>query len=88
MSKRKVTVVWFEVNQKGQPRAYFYRTKKIDNGPLDNLPTGYTPSQSSCGRLNRLARYLSRSAFKPFTCEVSAEKDIIVGWSLIREERL
>ena len=86
MSKRKVTVVWFEVNLQGQPRAYFFRTRKNNDNP--NLPMAYTPGQSSSKRLNRLARDLSRSAFCPFTCEVSAEPDIVLGWSLIREERL
>lgn len=81
MSKRKVTVVWFEVNQEGNPRAYFLRAGK-------GIPMAYTPSQTSSKRLNRLARDLSRSAFQPFTCEVSAQPDILVGWSLIREGRL
>jgi hypothetical protein len=86
MSKRKVTVVWFEVNLQGQPRAFFFRTRRNNDNP--NLPMAYTPSQTSSKRLNRVARDLSRSAFQPFTCEVSAEPDIMLGWSLIREERL
>lgn len=81
MSKRKVTVVWFEVNQEGNPRVYFLRSGK-------GVPMAYTPSMTSSKRLNKLARRLSRNISEPFTCEVSSMPDILVGWSLIREERL
>ena len=85
MSKRKVQTIWFEVTMQGNPKAWFFRNSKPGKSAL---PSAYTPSRSSCNRLNRLAHRLSRSALQPFSCEITADKDIIVGWSLIREERL
>jgi hypothetical protein len=85
MKHRKITALWVEVDLKGYPRVYVMRTRT--SMEWSQLPRAYTPTSSSLKRINSLARNLSRSTL-PFTCEISNEPDILMGWSLIREERL
>jgi hypothetical protein len=86
MKRRKITVLWVEVDLKGNPRVYVLRNRTEKE--FSELLAAYTPSPSSLRRMTRLAHSLSENALQPFTCAISIEPKILVGWSLIREERL
>jgi hypothetical protein len=78
--KRNIQAFWLEATLNGWVKVTILRDRRT----REHLPSCYLPTASSLARINKVAKYHSKTPLSTYHCEPVDDKNVVLGWVLFR----